>query len=241
MSSTNNQTPQVTVRPGGRLRFLGLIERHIQGRTIGGLMELVPLLVTAILLLFIVRHPDAFIRPLQIVAGQPWDFPGIGIIVAVVVFYLIGVLSVTGPGRRAMDGKDWLLNRIPVIKTIYGLTQQATSSLSEQYGDTRVVFINWPRDGMVALGFLTGRIVSDSADRSMVIVYIPTVPNPTSGNLAFVMEDDIMETDLSVEDAMKLVFSGGIILPDALSLARVPRVPDDMEFIGQFRPESRGR
>ena len=78
---------------------------------------------------------------------------------------------------------------------------------------------------MVALGFLTGRVVSDNADRSMVIVHIPTVPNPTSGNLAFVMEDDIMETDLSVEDAMKLVFSGGIILPDALRWPAPPGYP----------------
>ena len=60
--------------------------------------------------------------------------------------------------------------------------------------------------------------------QSMVVVYIPTVPNPTSGNLAFLMEDDVMETDLTVEDAMKVVFSGGIVLPESLSMARFPRV-----------------
>ena len=57
---------------------------------------------------------------------------------------------------------------------------------------------------------------------SLVLIYIPTVPNPTSGNMALVLEDDVIETDLSVEDAMKLVFSGGIVLPEAVSLARVP-------------------
>ena len=56
----------------------------------------------------------------------------------------------------------------------------------------------------------------------MVVVYIPTVPNPTSGNLALVMEDDVMETDLTVEDAMKVVFSGGIVLPESVAMARFP-------------------
>ena len=68
----------------------------------------------------------------------------------------------------------------------------------------------------------------------MVVVYIPTVPNPTSGNLALVMEDDVMETDLTVEDAMKVVFSGGIVLPESLSMARFPRVRADGEFIDRF-------
>ena len=102
-----------------------------------------------------------------------------------------------------------------------------------------MVFVEWPRDGVVALGFLTGRAQSESGDRSMVVVYIPTVPNPTSGNLAFVMEDDVMETNLSVEDAMKLVFSGGIILPSSISLARVPRQRNELEFNGRFETDTK--
>ena len=72
----------------------------------------------------------------------------------------------------------------------------------------------------------------------MAVVYIPTVPNPTSGNLAIVNEDDIVETDLTVEDAMKLVFSGGIVLPDGISFARVPRERTELELIGRFDTES---
>ena len=239
MSSINNQQPHRRDSNRPRFAFLSRIESHIQGRTLGGLMELVPLLVTAIVLLFIIRYADAFVRPLALVAGQPWDFPGIGLIVAVIIFYLVGLLLTTRVGRGAMTGKDWLLNRIPVVKTLYGVTQQATSSLSAQYGFTRVVFVEWPRDGVVALGFLTGRAQSESGDRSMVVVYIPTVPNPTSGNLAFVMEDDVMETNLSVEDAMKLVFSGGIILPSSISLARVPRQRNELEFNGRFETDTK--
>ena len=90
---------------------------------------------------------------------------------------------------------------------------------------------------MVAIGFVTGRAFSRSTSESIVVVYIPTVPNPTSGNMAFVLEDDIIETDLTVEDAMKLVFSGGIVLPEAVSLARVPIERQEFGLIDRFETD----
>ena len=223
-------------RPG--IGFFRRIERHIQGRTIGGLMELVPLLVTALILAFIITKADSFVRPLGFVAGRPWDFPGVGILSMVIIFYVVGLIMATSLGRNAMNLKSTLLNGIPVVGTIYGVTQQAASSMASQYRFSRVVFIEWPREGMVALGFVTGRAVSTVTGESMVVVYVPTVPNPTSGNMAFVMEDDVFETDMSIEDAMKMVFSGGIVLPKSLAFARVPREPAPQEFLGRFESGS---
>ena len=106
--------------------------------------------------------------------------------------------------------------------------------MASDFNFSRVVFLEWPREGMVAIGFVTGRAYSRNSDHSLAIVYIPTVPNPTSGNMAFVNEDDLLETDITVEDAVKLIFSGGIVLPKTLALARVPREIKDHEFIGRF-------
>lgn len=90
---------------------------------------------------------------------------------------------------------------------------------------------------MVAMGFVTGQVYSENGDKSMVAVYIPTVPNPTSGNMAFIIEDDVMETNLSVDEAMKLVFSGGILLPDSIVMARVPMgMRDPQDYLGRFGP-----
>ena len=214
------------------------VERHIQSTTLSGLLELVPLIVTVIVLLFIISHADMVIRPLPFVEGKPWDFPGIGLIVSAIVFYLIGLLTATRPGRKLMELKASFLGLVPIVKTVYGVTLQAASALSAEYKFTRVVFVEWPREGMVAMGFVTGRAYSRTAGYSMVVVYIPTVPNPTSGNLAIVNEDDVVETDITVEDAMKLVFSGGIVLPEAISLARVPRERTEFELIGRFDTES---
>ena len=217
------------------------IEGHFQGKILAGLMQLVPILVTVFVLAFIIGYADRFVRPMPFVEGRPWDFPGIGLIAIIVIFYVIGLFVSVTAGRRAMNGMNFLLSKIPVVKTIFGVTEQATNLLASDYNFSRVVFLEWPREGMVALGFVTGRAFSQSGGHSLAIVYIPTVPNPTSGNMAFVNEDDLFETDLSVEDAMKLIFSGGIVLPDRLAMARLPREVEsrEREFIGRFetRPE----
>ena len=217
------------------------IEGHFQGKVLAGLMQLVPILVTVFVLAFIIGHTDSFIRPMPFVRDRPWDFPGVGLIGIIVIFYAIGLFVSMTVGRRVMDSMGFVLRKVPVVKTIFGVTEQATTLLASDYNFSRVVFLEWPREGMVAIGFVTGRAYSQNGGHSMAIVYIPTVPNPTSGNMAFVNEDDLFETDLNVEDAMKLVFSGGIVLPERLVLARLPREVDakDREFIGRFetRPE----
>ena len=214
------------------------VEHHVQSRTLAGLVELIPLLVTVIVLVFLVGKADALVRPLAFVADEPWDFPGIGLIVGIVLFYIVGLVVATRLGRVVLRWKDVVLSHMPLVKTIFGVTQRVTKSMTSQFNFSRVVFLEWPREGMAALGFVTGRAISQDKGHSLVMVYIPTVPNPTSGNMALVNEDDVMETDLTVEDAMKLVFSGGIVLPDGISLARVPRERQDHELLGRFQQTS---
>ena len=214
------------------------VERHIQGRIVSGLLELAPLIVTVLVITALIGYAD-LIRSLPFIADRPWDFPGVGLVIVVVVSYIVGLLIMTGPGRKFMQGFSWIIYNIPVVRTIFGLTRQALTSFSGQFNFSRVVFVEWPRDGMLAMGFVTGQVESADGERTVVAVYIPTVPNPTSGNMAFVIEDDVMETNLSVDAAMKLVFSGGIVLPEAIAFARVPVEQRDMnDFLGQYHAVS---
>ena len=178
------------------------------------------------------------IRPLPFIEGEPWDFPGIGLIVCAALLYFVGLVTSTTAGSALSHWRDRIIGSIPVVKIIFGVTRQVMSTVTSQYSFSRVVFLEWPREGMVAMGFVTGRAYSARTKESMAVVYIPTIPNPTSGNMALVMEDDLLETDLGVDEAMKLVFSGGIVLPEALSLARVERSrPEEFELIGRFTSE----
>ncbi len=220
-------------------------EAHVQSTILDGLIELLPVIISIAVIIFIIGLADGWVRHWPFVSGRLWDFPGIGIVVMGVILYLVGLLIRTRLGRSLMSLKDAIFSHVPVVKNVFGVAQRATTTVTSELNFTRVVFLEWTQPGVVALGFVTGRAYRDkkpesNADepQSMVIVYVPTVPNPTSGNLALVMEDDVIETDLSVEDAMKLVFSGGIVLPDSVALARMPRVRGEREFIDRFTIES---
>ena len=216
---------------------------HFQGKTVSGLLELLPIIVPIVVIVYIVGLADNAIVPIlqtaiRELSGGTLEFPniwGTGLVLAIIVFYLIGLLTSTKVGKAIMDFVTDVMGSIPVVKGILGVTRQATTVMTSQFNFSRVVFLEWPREGMIALGFVTAQVVKPGSPESLAIVYIPTVPNPTSGNMALVSEDDLFETDLSVEDAMKLVFSGGIVPPDAISLGRAPieyRV--DSDLVGRF-------
>ncbi len=224
-------------KPGMFSRFKGTLQR----RMVDGVVVLIPLLVTILVIAFLVENADSFIRGLpfimdQTLLGVPIDFPGIGVIVFLIVFFIVGLIVATTWGRKLIEVKGTILRNTPVVGSIYGVTEQLTEVLASKYNFSRVVFLEWPKDGMLALGFVTGRAYNVDTQTSLAVVYVPTVPNPTSGNMAFVNEDDVYETDLSVEMAMRLVFTGGIVMPEYVSLARLPKAAV-MESDGEYPPD----
>ena len=233
-------------KPGFFARFKATLQR----RMVDGVVVLIPLLVTILVIAFLVENADSFIRELPFIEGQtlfgyPIDFPGIGVIVFLIIFFVVGLIVATAWGRKVIELKSAILRNTPVVGSIYGVTEQLTEVLSSKYNFSRVVFLEWPKDGMLALGFVTGRAYNVDTQTSLAVVYVPTVPNPTSGNMAFVNEDEVYETDISVERAMRLVFTGGIVMPEYVSLARLPKTAMDGDrewppdnFAGRFHLES---
>ncbi|MBN19430.1 MAG: hypothetical protein CL758_08165 [Chloroflexi bacterium] len=203
--------------------LINKLESHVFSRILAGFIILIPLLVTILILLFlfysiddIFRGERGFFSPF--INGTRLDFPGIGVVISIVIFYLIGLLVGGRLGRRISAIERTTLMWIPLVGTIYGLMRQITETLSAPVTNrfNRVVFIEWPRPGYMAIGFVTGQFFDKEKNNVTLVVYVPTVPNPTSGNLAFVPEKDVVEADLNVEEAMKLVFSGGIVIPENL-------------------------
>ena len=228
-----NHVPNLFQRTGG----------HFQSKTVSGLLELLPIIVPIVVIVYVVNLADSAMIPIldtitRELSGGTRDFPtfwGTGLIIAIILFYLVGLMTSTRVGKAIMSFVTDVMGNMPVVKGILGVTRQATTVMTSQFNFSRVVFLEWPREGMIALGFVTARVLKPDSEVSLAIVYIPTVPNPTSGNMAVVSEDELFETDLTVEDAMKLVFSGGIVPPDSISLGRMPieyRV--DTELIGRF-------
>jgi uncharacterized membrane protein len=206
--------------PGQILSPLARLQRHVGRRIVSGFLILVPLIITFLILRFVYMYVEGFFSP--VVDEFAWTFPGIGVLITLVLLYITGAFLA---GRRVRAWEDSMLSRIPVLGSIYSVSRQSIDALSSTTGQhfSRVVFLDWPRPGVRAMGFVTGHLDSGiEGSGAVVVVYIPTVPNPTSGMLAWVPEDDVISTDITVEDAMKAVFSGGIVLPSLEVPANIP-------------------
>lgn len=157
----------------------------------------------------------------------PFGIPGIGILVMIVLLILIGWFAAGFVGRSLMRAGERVLDTMPVVRSIYGTLKQIFETVLAQSSRSfrEVVLLEWPRRGLWVIGFVTGPTkgeVGSHFDGEFVNVFLPTTPNPTSGYLVFVPVRDCIRLDMTVEDGIKLVISGGIVAPDVLAAAGQP-------------------
>ncbi len=155
----------------------------------------------------------------------PVHIPGLGLIAVVIGLTLIGWLAAGYLGRSLLRIGDRILARMPVIRGIYGAMKQIFETVLSKQSNTfrEVVLIEWPRRGLWAVAFITGRPdgeIRELTEDDIVNVYVPTTPNPTSGYLMHVPRRDLVLLSMSVEEAIKFVVSGGIVAPPAQRPAR---------------------
>ena len=229
--------------PAERRSFYQRLEGHFWRRIGAGLLTLIPLLVTFLIIRTVFTFIDNIFRGdggllTPVIRNAPFDsldFPGIGVLATIVLLYTVGALYASRVGQVLLGWQRAVLTRIPIARRIYTVAQQAADSLSagSQHQFSRVVFLEWPRPGVMAMGFVTARCVHPrDPDAELLAIYIPTIPNPTSGMLAFARDDEVTDSRLSVEDAMKVVFSGGIVMPDALQPSRMEELPGEKKEKG---------
>jgi uncharacterized membrane protein len=145
--------------------------------------------------------------------------PLIGLVATLLVIVMVGALATNLIGRQLVSSFDRVMLRIPLIKGIYGAARQLLDAFSAQSGTfRRVVAIEYPRPGCLTVGFVAQEGATLVAgDRKKLagrtLIFLPTTPNPTSGWLAVVPDEEVIPLDLSVEEGLKLVVSGGIVLP----------------------------
>jgi uncharacterized membrane protein len=184
---------------------------------IAGLLVVLPLGVTAFVLLALFRFLDHLLGPIVAVLLDT-EVPGLGLIAGVIVILVVGALASNIVGRRVVEGFDWLMMRIPLARTIYSATKQFSDSiLSQDRGAFKeAVLIEWPRAGLYSVGFVTGETRGEAQEKTkerVINVFIITTPNPTTGFLCLVPESQVIPLEMTVEDALKLVVSAGIVVP----------------------------
>jgi uncharacterized membrane protein len=187
-----------------------------------GLLVLVPLIITLWVLDWVITTLDETLRILP----MEWHpdrllglhIPGLGVVFALAVVLLIGALASNIIGNRLVDWWHALLHRIPVVRSIYSGVKQVSDTLFSEKGNAfrQAVLVQWPREGMWTIGFVTGTPGGDLVNHlrgDYLSVYVPTTPNPTGGYFVMLRRSDCIVLAMSVDEALTYVISMGVIVP----------------------------
>ncbi|MBI4202700.1 MAG: DUF502 domain-containing protein [Chloroflexi bacterium] len=228
---THSAPPQHSVRPSLCRRVKRSIGNHTRRTLITGSLLLIPVALTYLVLRFIFDVVDQVLGPGITWVLNNWllpflgiertyNLPGVGVVVAVLLLYIVGILVANTVGQKLVVGGRRAVQRLPIIGTVYSATQRLVDSFSgtSATGFKRVVMIEYPQPGNWAVGFLTAITPTFDDGEPYAVVYIPTAPTPTSGWIAILHISKVYDSDISVQEAMQLVFSGGIVAPDEIKI-----------------------
>jgi uncharacterized membrane protein len=215
---------------------------HIRRRLVRGLFIVLPLLVTVWLLGLLFTVINENVTPMAEVllewlglpvlepgAARSLALPLIGVLLTALSVYLLGLLGGILAARRVGSMAESLILRVPLVKWIYGSARQLLDafSLGGERTFTRVVMIEYPRRDLWTLGFVTTEVEHRLADESSVVpVFLPTTPNPTSGWMMLVPTRDLIVLEMTIEEGIKMIVSGGIVGPPNLGSLIRPWSPD---------------
>ena len=214
-----------------------------------GLLVLLPVITTIILVGWLFRVLDQILgRYFARLFGE--YIHGVGFVSLFLLIWLVGAISRTYLGAKLNSLKDLLIERIPLVGSIFGSIKQVSQGLLEMDSSNfeQVVMIEYPRKDLYAVGFVTSKrmVEFESTDRDIkkgrvAHVFVPTVPNPTSGYVILVPEEDLHRLNLSVEEGLKLVLSLGMIHPDKYRLGKIPAGISPHSLPGEIPPAGESR
>ncbi|OGQ07030.1 MAG: hypothetical protein A2W38_00180 [Deltaproteobacteria bacterium RBG_19FT_COMBO_58_16] len=193
---------------------------------ITGLLVMVPLYITVYVLTLIVGFMDNIFNILPMTLRPdtylPVRIPGQGIVFTVIGIFIVGVIATNILGKRLFSIGERMLLRVPILRIVYNATKQFMETFfsDERDGFRKVVLVEFPRKGVYSLGFVTGRAKGEFQSKvpeGSISVFMPTAPNPTSGFLIIIEEADVIPMDMSVEDAFKVVMTGGMVVPPGVA------------------------
>ncbi|WP_090141603.1 DUF502 domain-containing protein [Limnohabitans sp. DM1] len=194
----------------------GLLVWLPMGITVWVLTWLVGLLDS--IFLAVLHAADTLIPGMHALADYLRGVPGLGVILVALVIFSTGVFVANMFGQWLFRQWDNLMNRIPVVRSIYTSVKQVADTLFSGSGHafSKALLVQYPREGSWTIAFLTGTpggVVARHFDQPLVSVYVPTTPNPTSGFFLMMPKADVIELDMTVDDALKYIISMGVVVP----------------------------
>ncbi|MCR4395717.1 MAG: DUF502 domain-containing protein [Candidatus Saccharicenans sp.] len=197
--------------------------RTIKRQIFRGFLALIPIYLSYLVIKFLYLNVDQKVA-VQIENYIGFRVPGLGLVLILVLLYLLGWLASNWVGKRLLGLVEKIMEKIPLIKTVYSLGKQLGLALAlpEKQVFQQVALVEQFRPGLWSIGFVTGRIRDKRTGESLVKLFIPTAPNVTTGFTVMVSEKDIRLLPWSVPEAMKMILSGGIVAAEELDYS-LPR------------------
>ena len=215
-------------RPAGVIIAIG---GHVRGRIISGLLVLLPLGATYLVLKFVFDLIDPpLVQLIDGITGR--HIPGVGLVSFLIILYLVGMVASFVIGRRLIAFGHRVAGVVPIVRSVYRAAKQTVDALRKanlNHRHHKVVLIEFPSKGIKSIGFATSSF-QDPDGRNMMAVYVPTTPIPTSGYLALIPEEEVLPTTLSVDEAMRIVISGGVLTPEEIAEMDEPPEGQFIEF-----------
>jgi len=196
--------------------------KRLRRYLVAGILVWLPLGITYILLRFLVSLMDRSLRllpdPYKPEAWLGVPIPGLGVILTIIVLLVTGLLAANFVGRKVVGGWESLMERIPVVRSIYSAAKNFAEIVFSDSGRAfkNVLLVEYPRKGLYTLTFQTASDVGEIEGRTgedVVCCFVPTTPNPTSGFIIIVPKKDTIELDMEVDEAVKLIMSLGVVVP----------------------------
>lgn len=194
---------------------------------LAGILVVVPIGVVILVLVWFFTSIDSILQPLiKTIFGQ--EIIGVGFAFTLVLIYLGGIVAENFIGRRLIRFGESTLEKVPLLRQLYSGSKNVLAGLSgtglNKAAFREVVLVEFPREGMQTVAFVTNEI-KDTAGKTLLTIYIPTAPVPTSGYFEIVSEDKVVRTKIGVDEAMQMIISSGMVSPAVIDTVGTP--PDE--------------
>ncbi len=191
-----------------------------------GLFVLVPIAITFWVIFTVLAFVNNLILPYIVYILPIPNIPGLGIVITLLLVFLVGLLAQNYFGKKALEIWDMIVQRIPLVRSIYYATKQTMETLfTKRQQFSKTVLVEFPRKDVYSIGFIANEV--RICDEEYFVVYVPTAPNPTSGYTLFVKKDEVINTDLTVEEATRIILSGGLVIKKKIKFVQ--------EDVGEIR------
>jgi len=214
------------------------LQQKIRRTFFAGLFVIVPIVITIAVLVWFFRLLDNLLAPvvkflMLKFAGEAVAVPGLGFLIGILIVFAVGIVATNFLGKKIIKIGDYVVEQIPVVRNIYTGSKQIIEAISlhRENAFREAVLVEYPRKGIYSIGLIACDVrgsVQDSQEETLVNVFMPTTPNPTSGLLILVPKDQLIPLDLTMEEAVKYIVSLGMLSPESLKNLKRKEKPSDI-------------